>query len=257
MRLGDADDQRACLSAVFPDIKRKQTLRRSELLRITLTKTTEDFKNTFRLRAVGKDVLQVAADTGRRRYTQNAAARRRGRESRTTMMRRQMGDIGAIANVCNTDLQEPADDSASAGRDEDFHAPTRRYYDIRYPWHHRHTATRRYRRITGFPQGDTAGTRNYRHNCGLRQPKTRSNRKTRPQLGVPATHVAQQPRVMGTSASCGAFATPPTFHKSDRLIGTADHTCRTGNTSPALAPLLRTHPVQCAPMCLFNRKWAG
>ena len=43
-----------------------------------------------------------------------------GRESRTTMMRRQMGDIGAIANVCNTDLQEPTDDSASAGRDEDF-----------------------------------------------------------------------------------------------------------------------------------------
>ena len=77
MRLGDADDPRVCLSAVFPDIKRKQTLRRSELLRITLTKTTEDFKNTFRLWAVGEDVLQVAADTGRRRYTQNAAARRR------------------------------------------------------------------------------------------------------------------------------------------------------------------------------------
>ena len=92
---------------------------------------------------------------------------------------------------------------------------------IRYPWHHRHTATRRYRHITESPQGDTAGTRNYRHNCGLRQPKTRSNHKTRPQLGVPATHVAQQPRVTGTSAGCGAFATPPTFHKSDRLIGTA------------------------------------
>ena len=92
---------------------------------------------------------------------------------------------------------------------------------FRYLWHYRYAATRRYRRITGSPQGDTAGTRNYRHNCGLRQPKTRSNHKTRPQLGVPATHVAQQPRVTGTSAGCGAFATPPTFHKSDRLIGTA------------------------------------
>lgn len=35
-------------------------------------------------------------------------------------MRRQTGDIGAIANVCNTDLQEPADDNASAGCDEGF-----------------------------------------------------------------------------------------------------------------------------------------
>ena len=70
------------------------------------------------------------------------------------MMRRQMGDIGAIANVCNTDLQEPADDSASAGRDEDFHAPTRRYHDIsvsvalplcshpQIPTHHRVPARR-------------------------------------------------------------------------------------------------------------------
>ena len=77
-----------------------------------------------------------------------------GRESRTTMMRRQMGDIGAIANVCNADLQEPADDSASAGRDEDFHAPTRRYHDIsvsvalplcshpQIPTHHRVPARR-------------------------------------------------------------------------------------------------------------------
>lgn len=65
-----------------------------------------------------------------------------------------MGDIGAIANVCNTDLQEPADDSASAGRDEDFHAPTRRYHDIsvfmtpppygnpQIPTHHRIPARR-------------------------------------------------------------------------------------------------------------------
>ena len=119
---------------------------------------------------------------------------------------------------------------------------------IRYPWHHRHTATRRYRHITESPQGDTAGTRNYRHNCGLRQPKTRSNHKTRPQLGVPATHVAQQPRVTSTYAGCGAFATPPTFHKSDRLIGTAGHTCRTGNTSPALAPY-STLTQYSAPTC--------
>ena len=80
---------------------------------------------------------------------------------------------------------------------------------FRYLWHYRYAATRRYRRITGSPQGDTAGTRNYRHNCGLRQPKTRSNRKTRPQLGVTATHVAQQPRVTGTSAGCGAFRDAP------------------------------------------------
>lgn len=51
---------------------------------------------------------------------------------------------------------------------------------FRYLWHYRYAATRRYRRITGSPQGDTAGTRNYRHNCGLRQPKMRSNHKTRP-----------------------------------------------------------------------------
>lgn len=69
-------------------------------------------------------------------------------------MRRQTGDIGAIANVCNTDLQEPADDNASAGCDEGFHAPTHRYHDIsvfmtpppyshpQIPTHHRIPARR-------------------------------------------------------------------------------------------------------------------
>lgn len=141
-------------------------------------------------------------------------------------MRRQMGDIGAIANVCNTDLQEPADDSASAGRDEDFHAPTRRYHDNsvsvapppygnpQTPTHHRIPA-RQHGRNPELPT-----------QAGSDSPKRAATTRRDPNSGFPPRTSRSNPELRVHLPVAVLFATPPTFHKSDRLIGTAGHTSR-------------------------------
>lgn len=150
------------------------------------------------------------------------------------MMRRQMGDIGAIANVCNTDLQEPADDSASAGRDEDFHAPTRRYHDIsvfmtpplcshpQIPTHHRVPARRHGRnpelpaqlrtptaKSPQQPQDATptrgscdachAATPSYKHIAESPQPATRTTGIVITRTAPPANPAAQKPCAHATA----------------------------------------------------------
>ena len=172
-------------------------------------------------------------------------------------MRRQMGDIGAIANVCNTDLQEPADDSASAGRDEDFHAPTRRYHDIsvsvalplcshpQIPTHHRVPA-RRHGRNPELPtqlRAPTAKNAQQSQDATLTRGSRHARRAATPSYGY--------------ICRLRCFRDAPDLPQVGPAHRHRGHTCRTGNTSPALACLLHTHPVQCAPMCLFNRKWAG
>ena len=146
-----------------------------------------------------------------------------GRESRTTMMRRQMGDIGAIANVCNTDLKEPADDSASAGRDEDFHAPTRRYHDIsvfmtpplcshpQIPTHHRIPARRHGRNPelptqAGSDSPKRAATTRREPNSGFPPRTSRSNPELR--VHLPVAVLSRRPR--HSTSRTGSSAPPVT-----------------------------------------------
>ena len=172
-----------------------------------------------------------------------------GRESRTTMMRRQMGDIGAIANVCNTDLQEPADDSASAGRDEDFHAPTRRYHDIsvsvalplcshpQIPTHHRVPA-RRHGRNPELPtqlRAPTAKNAQQSQDATLTRGSRHARRAATPSYGYICRLRCFSRRPRPSTSRTGSSAPPAA-------------PAATGNTSPALAPLLHTHSVHCAYM---------
>lgn len=164
------------------------------------------------------------------------------------MMRRQMGDIGAIANVCNTDLQEPADDSASAGRDEGFHAPTRRYHDIslfmtpplcshpQIPAHHRVTV-RRHDRNPELP-------------AQLRTPTAKNPQQ--PQDATPTRGSCDARHAAAPSYMCicrlRCFRDAPAFPLRTGSSAPPPTPAATGNTSPTLACLLHTHPVQCAHM---------
>lgn len=141
-------------------------------------------------------------------------------------MRRQTGDIGAIANVCNTDLQEPADDNASAGCDEGFHAPTHRYHDIsvfmtpppysnpQIPAHHRVTV-RRHDRNPELP-------------AQLRTPTAKNPQQpqdTTPTRGsCDARHAATPSYMCICRLQC--FRDAPGLSAPDRLIGTTTHTSR-------------------------------
>ena len=150
-----------------------------------------------------------------------------GRESRTTMMRRQMGDIGAIANVCNTDLQEPTDDSASAGRDEDFprtNPQIPRHFGIRGTTAIRQPAdtdtSPNPRKATRQEPGTTDTT------AGSDSQKRAATTRRDPNSGLLPRMSRSNPELRVHLPVAVLFATPPTFHKSDRFIGTAGRTSR-------------------------------
>lgn len=156
-----------------------------------------------------------------------------GRESRTTMMRRQMGDIGAIANVCNADLQEPADDSASAGRNKVFHAPTRRYHDNsvsvapppygnpQIPTHHRIPA-RRHGRNPELP-------------TQLRAPTAKNAQQ--PQDATPTR--GSPPRTSRSNPELRVHLPVAVLSRSPR-----HSTSRTGSSAPPATPAAQATPAR-------------